>query len=119
VELAQFDGTVPGHMVPPLVDVAVSIEQMGGDYVNAHHDWVSFFNEHVEYINHPSNNMGSVSGCNFRPQLRVTPWGGDIFSSDGVIDRMLHSIFLGEKTAEEAWQDAVAEMQAIQEAWGS
>lgn len=115
--LARYDATVIGHMVPPLPDVAAMLENWDSDYARNHSDWLAFFNENAAYINHPANNMGSVQGCEFNRQEYGPPWGGPIFSRGGIIDLMLQSIFLGEKTAEEAWQDAVAEMTEVQEAW--
>ena len=115
--LAAYDATVPGHMVPPLEDVGNMIESMDNEFTRNHSDWLDFFNSNAQYINHPANNMGSVVGCTFTPQFGGPPWGGAIFSSGGVIDMMLQNIYLGEKSPEEAWGDAVAEMEAIQAEW--
>lgn len=116
-QLATYDATVPGHMVPPLADVGERIKAMDNEYMQNHADWLSFFNENAAYINHPANNMGSVVGCEFNSQIGGPPWGGAIFSTGGVIDTMLQEIYLGAKSPEEAWNDAVEEMRAIQEEW--
>ncbi|MDQ7025100.1 MAG: sugar ABC transporter substrate-binding protein [Anaerolineae bacterium] len=116
-QLAAYNATVPGHMVPPLDDVGNLIEGMDSEYMQNHSDWLDFFNANAQFINHPANNMGSVSGCEFTPQFGGPPWGGAIFSSGGVIDTMLQEIYLDVKSAEEAWNDAVAEMISIQEEW--
>jgi ABC-type glycerol-3-phosphate transport system substrate-binding protein len=115
--LANYNATVPGHMVPPLEDVGNMIENMDSPYMQAHSDWLDFFNANATYINHPANNMGSVVGCEFTPQFGGPPWGGAIFSTGGVIDTMLQEVFLGQKDAETGWNDAVEQMRQIQEDW--
>lgn len=116
-QLAAYDATVPGHMVPPLADVGDRINAMDSEYMQNHADWLDFFNGNAEFINHPANNMGSVVGCEFNSQIGGPAWGGAIFSTGGVIDTMLQEIYLGAKSPEEAWGDAVAAMVEIQAEW--
>lgn len=116
-QLATYDATVPGHMVPPLADVGNRINAMESDYMKNHSDWLDFFNSNAQFINHPANNMGSVVGCNFNPQIGGPAWGGPIFSTGGVIDTMLQEIYLDAKSPEDAWNDAVAQMKQVQADW--
>ncbi|MBZ0275768.1 MAG: sugar ABC transporter substrate-binding protein [Anaerolineae bacterium] len=114
--LASYDATVLGHMVPPLNDVATIVENWDSDYAHNHSDWLAFFNENAQFINHPANNMGSVQACSFHSVNYGPPWGGPIFSTGGIIDTMLQSIYFG-ADPEEAWNTAVAAMTTVQETW--
>ena len=114
--LARYDATVIGHMVPPLNDVGELLENWDSEYAQNHSDWLAFFNENAQYINHPANNMGSVNGCEFSFASSGPPWGGPIFSTGGVLDVMLQDIYFG-TDPEEAWATAVEEMKQIQEEW--
>ena len=115
--LARYDATVLGHMVPPTNEVAALVENWDSEYAQNHSDWLAFFNESAAYTNHPANNMGSMQGCSFVKQNYNVPWGGSIFSSGGVIDLMLQEIYINDTDPETAWQDAVAEMQQVQDEW--
>lgn len=117
--LASYNATVLGHMVPPLQDVATLLESWDSDYARTHSDWVAYFNENAAFINHPANNMGSVNpdDCSFNPVSYGPPWGAPIFSTGGIIDVMFQEIYVGGRSPEEAWNDAVAQMQEVQAAW--
>jgi ABC-type glycerol-3-phosphate transport system substrate-binding protein len=115
--LASYDATVIGHMVPPLNDVAEKVENWDSEYANNHSDWLAFFNENAAFTNHPANNMGSVEGCSFNKRDYGPPWGGAVFSRGGIIDIMFQEIYIGGRTPEDAWTDAVALMQEAQADW--
>lgn len=115
--LARYDATVLGHMVPPTHEVGTLLEGWDSDYAQNHADWLAFFNENAAYINHQSNNMGSVVGCDFVQNNYGPPWGGPIFSSGGVIDLMLQEIYVNDTDPEAAWQDAIAQMKEAQDSW--
>lgn len=114
--LATYDATVLGHMVPPLPEVASLLENWDSEYAQNHSDWLAFFNDNAQYINHPANNMGSVQGCEFNAVNYGAPWGGAIFSTGGIIDLMLQDIYFGED-AEDTWKNAVDDMKKVQEDW--
>jgi ABC-type glycerol-3-phosphate transport system substrate-binding protein len=115
--LARYDATVIGHMVPPTNEVAAMLENWDSDYARNHSDWLAFFNEDAAFTNHPANNMGSVQGCTFDKQDYGPPWGGPIFSSGGIIDLMMQSIHVDGADPEVAWQDAISQMNQVQEEW--
>jgi multiple sugar transport system substrate-binding protein len=116
-QLANYNATVPGHLVPPLPEVAELINQIDNDYTRNYSEWLDFFNRDAAFINHPANNMGSVAGCTYEPQFGGPPWGGPIFSTGGVIDNMLQQVFLGVSSPEDAWNNAVTEMERIKADW--
>jgi hypothetical protein len=93
------------------------LENWDSDYANNHSDWLAFFNENAEFTNHPANNMGSMEGCNFVKKDYGPPWGGPIFSSGGVIDLMLQSIYIGGESPEAAWQEAVKQVNQVRDEW--
>lgn len=117
--LARYDATVIGHMVPPLNDVGDLLENWDSEYAKNHSDWLTFFNENAAYINHPANNMGSVNptDCSFNPVQYGPPWGGPIFSTGGIIDVMFQEIFVGGRSPEDAWNNAVSQMREVQDSW--
>ncbi len=116
-QLASYDATVIGHMVPPLHDVASRLENWDSDYAQRHSDWLNFFNRDAEFTNHPANNMGSVQGCEFNKVDYGPPWGGPIFSSGGILDNMFQEIYIGGREPEAAWQDALEQMRQVQQEW--
>ena len=115
--LARYDATVIGHMVPPTEGVGNMLENWDSEYAQNHSDWLAFFNEHAEFTNHPANNMGSMQGCSFVKHDFGPPWGGPIFSSGGIVDVMLQEIYIDGTAPEEAWQNAIAQMQQVQADW--
>jgi ABC-type glycerol-3-phosphate transport system substrate-binding protein len=115
--LARYDATVIGHMVPPTKDVAKMLENWDSDYARNHSDWLAFFNKDAAFTNHPANNMGSVVGCTFDKKDYGPPWGGEVFSSGGIIDLMFQNIYVGGQDPEQAWSEANTQIKKAMEDW--
>ncbi|RME82978.1 MAG: sugar ABC transporter substrate-binding protein [Caldilineae bacterium] len=115
--LLRYDMTVPGHMIPPLLSLRSRVLSYDDPYVTRHSDWLQSFHEWVPYTNHPAMNMGSVREGRFKRSDVIPPWASSVFGAAGTIDSMLQEIALGGKEPEQAWRDAVAELERITAEW--
>ena len=116
--LLHYDSVLPGHMIPPLKTVRE--EELGSpsNYSQKHADWIKSFYDWSAYINHPAMNMGSVKGNQFRRSDVVPPWAWEVFGTPGIVDTMLQDVAIG-RDPQQAWQEAVNEMQQTVLTWKS
>lgn len=116
--LLRYDNVLPGHMIPPLNSVREATIKNPSPYSQTHAGWIQSFYEWSAYINHPAMNMGSVRLGQFTRSDIAPPWAWEVFGTPGIVDTMLQDVANG-KDPEQAWQEAVDEMQQAVEAWKS
>jgi multiple sugar transport system substrate-binding protein len=116
--LLRYDSVLPGHMIPPLKSVRGEALKYPSAYAEKHQDWIRSFYDWSVFINHPAMNMGSVQNNRFHRSDIAPPWAWEVFGTPGIVDTMLQDIANG-KNLEQAWQEAVQEMQQAVETWKS
>jgi ABC-type glycerol-3-phosphate transport system substrate-binding protein len=116
--LLRYDSVLPGHMIPPLKSVREESLNSPSAYSRKHADWIQSFYDWSAFLNHPAMNMGSVNGNQFRRSDVAPPWAWEVFGTPGIVDTMLQEVANG-KDSEQAWQEAVLEMQQVVNAWKS
>ena len=62
--------------------------------------------------------MGSVNGNQFHRSDVTPPWAREVFGTPGIVDGMLQEVANG-KDVQQAWLEAVEEMQQTVEVWKS
>lgn len=115
--LLRYDSTVPGHMIPPLNSVRAMSLTAQSPYANRHQDWLQSFYAWLPYTSHPAMNMGVIQDGEFAPSFLVPPWSEEVFGASGIIVTMLQEISLGQRSPQDAWQDAVTQMESVVETW--
>lgn len=116
--LLRYDNVLPGHMIPPLNSVREETLIDPSTYTQKHADWIQSFYDWSAFTNHPAMNMGSVSGGRFTRSDIAPPWAWEVFGTPGIVDTMLQDVANG-NDPEQAWQDAVNEMEQAVAAWKS
>lgn len=116
--LLRYDSVLPGHMIPPLKSVREEALNSPSAYSRKHADWIQFFYDWSAFLNHPAMNMGSVNGNQFHRSDVAPPWAWEVFGTPGIVDTMLQEV-ANSKDSEQAWQEAVKEMEKTVEAWKS
>jgi ABC-type glycerol-3-phosphate transport system substrate-binding protein len=116
--LLKYDLTVPGHMIPLLKPVRQEALTSSDPFTRQHPDWIQSFYDWYAYANHPAMNMGSVSNGQFHRSDVVPPWAWEVFGTPGIVDTMLQDIANG-KDPEQAWREAVTQMEQAVDAWKS
>ncbi len=116
--LLRYDSVLPGHMIPPLKSVRTEALNDPSAYAKNHQDWIRSFYDWSVLINHPAMNMGSIQNHKFRRSDIAPPWAWEVFGTPGIVDTMLQDIANG-KDLDQAWQEAVQQMQQVVRAWKS
>ncbi|MBI3165254.1 MAG: sugar ABC transporter substrate-binding protein [Chloroflexi bacterium] len=115
-QLLEYDLTVPGHMIPPLNSVHQKALTSPDPFTSRHSDWIRSFYDWYAYANHPAMNMGSVVDGQFKRSDIVPPWAWEVFGTPGIVDTMLQNVANG-NDPEQAWQEAVSQMEKVVESW--
>ncbi len=116
--LLRYDNVLPGHMIPPLNSVREETLLNPSAYTQKHKDWIQSFSDWSAFTNHPAMNMGSVSGGKFKRSDIAPPWAWEVFGTPGIVDTMLQNVANG-NNPEQAWQEAVNNMEQAVDAWKS
>jgi ABC-type glycerol-3-phosphate transport system substrate-binding protein len=116
--LLEYDLTVPGHMIPLLKSVRQEALTSPDPFTRQHPDWIRSFYDWYAYANHPAMNTGSVANGQFQRSDVVPPWAWEVFGTPGIVDTMLQDIANG-KDPEQAWREAVTQMEQAVAAWKS
>lgn len=116
--LLRYDNVLPGHMIPPLNSVRKETLINPSSYTQKHADWIQSFYEWSAFTNHPAMNMGSISQGQFKRSDIAPPWAWEVFGTPGIVDTMLQNVANG-NDSEQAWQEAVNEMERTVQAWKS
>lgn len=116
--LLRYDNVLPGHMIPPLNSVREETLINPSAYTQAHADWMQSFYEWSAFTNHPAMNMGSVNNGKFARSNIAPPWAWEVFGTPGIVDTMLQDVANG-NDPEQAWREAVTEMEQAVSSWKS
>ena len=116
--LLRYDNVLPGHMIPPLNSVREETLINPSAYTQTHADWIQSFYDWSAFTNHPAMNMGSVSNGQFKRSDIAPPWAWEVFGTPGIVDTMLQDVANG-NDSEQAWQEAVTEMEQAVSSWKS
>jgi ABC-type glycerol-3-phosphate transport system substrate-binding protein len=116
--LLRYDNVLPGHMIPPLNSVREETLINPSAYTQKHADWIQSFYDWSAFTNHPAMNMGSISQGKFKRSDIAPPWAWEVFGTPGIVDTMLQNVANG-NDPEQAWQEAVNEMERTVQAWRS
>ncbi|MEJ2264398.1 MAG: sugar ABC transporter substrate-binding protein [Anaerolineales bacterium] len=116
--LLRYDSTLPGHMIPSLKSEREEALSHPSAYAQEHADWIRSFYEWSAFTNHPAMDMGSVNGNQFHRSDVTPPWAREVFGTPGIVDGMLQEVANG-KDVQQAWLEAVEEMQQTVEVWKS
>jgi len=116
--LLRYDNVLPGHMIPPLKSVREEALINPSAYTQKHANWIQSFYDWSAFTNHPAMNMGSVNQGQFTRSDIAPPWAWEVFGTPGIVDTMLQEVANG-NDAEQAWKDAVSEMEQAVGAWKS
>jgi multiple sugar transport system substrate-binding protein len=116
--LVRYDSILPGHMIPSLKSGREQSLSHPTAYAREHADWIRSFYEWSAFTNHPAMDMGSVIGNQFHRSDIPPPWAWEVFGTPGIVDSMLQDVANG-KHVQQAWLEAVDEMQQAVEVWKS
>ncbi|MBZ0275766.1 MAG: extracellular solute-binding protein [Anaerolineae bacterium] len=115
--LLRYDMTVPGHMIPPLESVRLASLDTPNDYTASHPEWMRFFYQWLPNTAHPAMRMGVIHDGKLTHSTQIPPWADAAFGDSGVIVTMLQDISLRHHAPEEAWREAVTQLEGVVESW--
>ncbi|MFN2303613.1 MAG: ABC transporter substrate-binding protein [Anaerolineales bacterium] len=117
--LARFDMTVPGHLIPPTVEIQEAMMAMDNEYANEYADDLKVLFDTANNTASAALFMGALETdtCTFNPVYNPMPWGGEIFGASPIEAQMVEKVVVGGMSPEEAWKWAYTEMQRIADEW--
>jgi len=117
--MVDFLLTVPGHLAAATYGLDDAILASENEYVQRYPDDVLFLFGEMGYGANASVQMGAMdpSSCEMDFSLNTMPWSSAVFGADNIPGAVIHQVFMGEMTPEEAWKWGAEQLKAVSDEW--
>lgn len=117
--MTRFLLTVPGHLAPVTKGVTEELLQDESEYVQLYGDEIAQIFDEMAIGANGTIMMGHMDPetCEQNFNLNPVPWGSQVFGPENIPGEVIHKIFVGEMTPEEAQQWGADRMREIAEEW--
>lgn len=117
--MTRFLLTVPGHLAPVTKGVTESLLEDESEYVQKYGDDIAHIFEEMAIGANGTIMMGHIDPdtCEQNFNLNPVPWGSQVFGPENVPGEVIHRIFTGEMTPEEAQEWGTQRLQEIADEW--